>query len=237
MPSYKSKMKALEVIYEDNHLLVVNKPAGMLVQGDKTGDMPLVEHGKAYIKEKYQKPGDVFLGVVHRLDRPVSGVVAFARTSKALSRMNELFRQNEVKKTYWAIVRQRPFDPEGSLTHWLVKDTTKNITKAYKKPSKGGKEATLSYKLLAESHGLYLLEVYPHSGRPHQIRVQLASMGCPIRGDVKYGYDKPNEDGNINLHARRLEFIHPVKKEPLTLFAKLPADSFWKLFRSFATKK
>jgi len=231
------KEKELEVIYEDNHLLVVNKPAGMLVQGDKTGDVPLVEHGKAYIKEKYQKPGAVFLGVVHRLDRPVSGAVVLARTSKALGRMSELFRQNDVKKTYWAVVRQRPYDPEGSLTHWLVKDTTRNIAKAHNKPVKGGKEATLSYKLLAESNGFYLLEIHPLSGRPHQIRVQLASMGCPIRGDVKYGFDRPNEDGNINLHARCLEFVHPVKKQSLSLFAELPQDDFWQLFRNFAAEE
>src|SRR5690606_10932181 len=153
------------------------------------------------------------------LDRPVSGVVVLARTSKALARMNELFRQNNVKKTYWAVVRQRPSDPEGSLTHWLVKDTTRNVVKAYKKSVKSGKEATLSYKLLAERNGFYLLEVHPHSGRPHQIRVQLASMGCPIRGDVKYGFERPNEDGNINLHARCIEFVHPVKKQALTLYA------------------
>lgn len=232
-----NQMKVLEVIYEDNHLLVVNKPAGMLVQGDKTGDIPLVEYGKAYIKEKYQKPGDVFLGVTHRLDRPVSGAVVLARTSKALGRMNELFRQNDVNKTYWAVVRQRPYDPEGSLTHWLVKDTTRNVVKAYNKPIKGGKEALLSYKLLAENNGFYLLEVHPLSGRPHQLRVQLASMGCPIRGDVKYGFDRPNEEGDINLHARCLEFVHPVKKQPLTLFAPLPHDDFWQLFRNFATEK
>ncbi len=227
-------MKNLEVIYEDNHLLVVNKPAGMLVQGDKTGDVPLVEHGKAYIKKKYQKPGDVFLGVVHRLDRPVSGVVVLARTSKALGRMNELFRQNDVKKTYWALTHERPTELEASLRHWLVKDAKRNIAKAHNKPSKGGKESVLYYKLLAETNGICLLEVYPETGRPHQIRVQLAKIGCPIRGDVKYGFEKPNQDGNINLHARCLKFVHPVKKEPLTLYAKLPNDEFWHFFRSFA---
>ena len=227
----------LEVIYEDNHLLVVNKPAGMLVQGDKTGDTPLVEEGKIYIKKKYKKPGEVFLGVVHRLDRPVSGVLVLARTSKALSRMNELFREDEVKKTYWALVRQRPPETEGSLTHWLAKDTVRNITKAYNKPAKGGKEATLHYKLLAVNNGFSLLEVTPVTGRPHQIRVQLASMGCPIRGDVKYGFDSPNKDGNISLHARRLEFMHPVQKEPLTLYASLPNDGFWLHFKDFTRGK
>ncbi len=223
-------MVSLPVLYEDNHLLIVNKPAGTLVQGDATGDKPLVEIGKEYIKDKYQKPGEVFLGVVHRLDRPVSGVVVFARTSKALERMNALFRDKETQKTYWAVVGSIPPKPEGTLIHWLVKDEKKNKTTAYSRENANGQRSELSYKIIGSKSGIYLLEVKPITGRPHQIRVQLASMNCPIVGDVKYGYDRPLPDASIGLHARQLQFIHPVKKEPLTVSATLPKNDVWKPF-------
>jgi len=223
-------ISALQVLYEDNHLLVINKSAGILVQGDATGDTPLVDLGKEYIKVKYQKPGEVFLGVVHRLDRPVSGVVVFARTSKALERMNALFRERETLKTYWALVHAIPPKPAGTLVHWLVKDEKKNKTTAYTRENPQGQRSELSYKIIGENAGFYLLEVKPVTGRPHQIRVQLASMGCPIVGDVKYGYEKPLPDASIGLHARQLQFVHPVKKEPLNISAPLPKNDVWKPF-------
>lgn len=218
------------MLYEDNHLLVINKPAGVLVQGDKTGDKPLAEICKEYIKTKYGKPGEVFLGVVHRLDRPVSGVVVFARTSKALERMNELFRRKETNKIYWALVATAPPATEGTLVHWLVKDEKKNKTSAFRKEHPQGLRSELNYRLLEERGGYYLLEVNPVTGRPHQIRVQLASMNCIIVGDVKYGFPSPNPDGSICLHARTLQFIHPVKKESMSVTAPLPENDFWKPF-------
>ncbi|MBA4145646.1 MAG: RNA pseudouridine synthase [Cytophaga sp.] len=221
----------LKVVFEDNHLLVINKESGVLVQGDATGDKPLVEIGKEYIKEKYDKPGAVFLGVVHRLDRPVSGVVVLARTSKALERMNELFRNKETKKIYWALVKKKPASEQGNLVHWLVKDEKKNKTTAYKKENPNGQRSELNYKVIRQVSGYYLIEVNPITGRPHQIRVQLASMGCPIVGDVKYGYETANEDGSICLHARSLTFIHPVKKEMITIEAGLPENDFWNLLQ------
>lgn len=226
---------AFKVLYEDNHLLIVNKAAGILVQGDSTGDVPLVELAKSYIKEKYQKPGEVFLGVVHRLDRPVTGVVVLARTSKALERMNALFREKETTKTYLAIVARKPKSDSGNLIHWLKKDEKKNKTTAYSKITDGALKSELSYQLVGSRHGLYLLEVKPITGRSHQIRVQLASMGCPIKGDLKYGDDQANEDGSICLHARQLEFIHPVKKEPLIVKADLPLSGYWKYFIELQT--
>ncbi len=221
----------IEVIYEDNHLLAINKPAGLLVQGDETGDKPLVEIAKEYIKEKLQKPGAVFLGVVHRLDRPVSGVVVFARTSKALSRMNELFRSRETKKVYWAITDQKPAAPEGTLVHWLLKDEKKNKTTSFIRETPGALKSELHYRILELKSGRVLLEVQPVTGRSHQIRVQLATMGCAILGDLKYGATAAVGDASIGLHARSLEFIHPVKKEVISITAELPKKEWWSVWR------
>jgi len=220
----------LNVLYEDNHLIAINKSAGVLVQGDETGDEPLVETCKKYIKEKYNKPGEVFLGVVHRLDRPVSGVVVFARTSKALQRMNELFRDRQTKKIYWAIVGCKPKEESGTLVHWLVKSEKNNKVTAFSKENIDGQRAELNYQVLKRKFDYYLLEINPITGRSHQIRVQLASMGCMIVGDMKYGYDHPNPDKSICLHARQLTFIHPVKKETISIVAPLPKNEVWNLF-------
>ncbi|MEI9918743.1 MAG: RluA family pseudouridine synthase [Bacteroidota bacterium] len=227
----------LSVLYEDNHLIAINKRAGVLVQGDSTGDVPLSELVKEYIKEKYNKPGAVFLGVVHRLDRPVSGVVVFARTSKSLERMNELFRNRETKKIYNAIVYGIPPKQSDTLVHWLVKDESRNKTTAYKKEHPDGLRSELSYELRAApdvasaKSGYSLLEVQPVTGRPHQIRVQLSSIGCPIVGDVKYGAKTPNDDASICLHASRLQFIHPVRKEEIIIKAGFPSNHLWDSFR------
>ena len=218
------------IIFEDNHLLVINKDAGVLVQGDKTGDTPLSDLAKAYVKEKYQKPGEVFMGVIHRIDRPVSGLVLMARTSKALERMNEQFKNREIEKKYLAVVRNRPPANAGNLVHWLIKNPETNVTKAYEKEVPNSMRSELNYKLIGELDGFYLLEVNPITGRPHQIRVQLASMNCPIVGDNKYGYPRGNKDKSICLHAHQVKFMHPVKKEEMQLFAALPQDNFWQKF-------
>lgn len=220
-----------QVVYEDNHLIVVNKESGVLVQGDRTGDTTLSDYVKAYIKEKYDKPGNVYLGTVHRIDRPVSGLVMFARTSKALERMNKMMREKKIYKTYWAVVKKRPRESDGRLNHWLIKDSSKNMTKAYEEEKEGAQKATLTYKTLGKLNDHWLLEVSPITGRPHQIRVQLSTIGSPIRGDVKYGFAKFNPGKrDINLHARRLHFTHPVTKEPVTLVAGLPNNDFWEQF-------
>lgn len=230
----------LQVLYEDNHLIAVNKPAGYLSQSDQTGDVTVMDLAKEYIKVRYNKPGDVFLGSVHRLDRPVSGVIVFARTSKALSRMTEIFRERKVTKTYWAIVEEQPSPIEGRLVGYLYKDAKKNVSKVVPKANsnrhQGAKEATLDYRMIGRVGSNVLLEVKPLTGRPHQIRVQLAQqLESPIRGDLKYGFRTPNEDGNINLHSRRLEFQHPVKKEPITITADPPrTDQLWQLFADLA---
>lgn len=220
----------MTVVYEDNHLIIVNKTASEIVQGDKTGDTPLSETVKQYIKEKYAKPGNVFLGVVHRLDRPVSGLVVFAKTSKALARLNEMFRNSEVKKTYWAIVKQRPPQDEGELVNYLVRNEKQNKSYAYDKEVKNSKKAVLHYRLIGHSQNYFLLEVDLKTGRHHQIRCQLAKMGCPIKGDLKYGFARSNPDGSIGLHAHRVKFVHPVSKELIDVTAPLPPGNLWNGF-------
>lgn len=224
----------MEVLFEDNHLIAVNKPAGWLVQGDSTGDTPLAERVKQYIKEKYRKPGEVFLGVIHRLDRPVSGVVLFARTSKALERMNQQFRERETQKTYRAVVERKPGKPEDTLIHWLRKDESKNKTAWFSRETPDALRSELSYSILEEANGFYLLDVRPITGRPHQIRVQLAAIGCPIVGDLRYGAPSALDDARIALHARSLTFIHPVSKAATAINAPLPDHSVWNQFTSFA---
>lgn len=225
----------LAILYEDNHLIVVNKRPGVLVQGDETGDRPLSELVKDYLREKYRKPGNVFTGVVHRIDRPVSGVVVLAKTSKALSRMNALFRENKVKKVYWALVSRRPPSERGTLVHWLVKDETRNVTKAFAKETGQGLRAELSYELAGYAQDLFLLRVYPLTGRSHQIRAQLAAMQCPIVGDLKYGAQQAMADKSICLHARHLTFEHPVLKMPFTVSAPAPTHSYWHPFQGVGT--
>ncbi len=220
----------MTVVYEDNHIIVVNKTASEIVQGDKTGDTPLSETVKEYLKVKYNKPGNVFIGVTHRLDRPVSGLVVFAKTSKALSRLNDMFRLGEVKKTYWAVVKERPKELEGELIHWMVRNEKQNKSYAYDTEKPNSKKAILRYKLIGHSQNYHLLEVDLQTGRHHQIRCQLAKMGCPIKGDLKYGSPRSNPDGSICLHARRVRFIHPVSKEMIDLTAPLPAGNLWNGF-------
>ena len=220
----------MTVVYEDNHIIVVNKTSSEIVQGDKTGDIPLSETVKQYLKEKYQKPGNVFVGVAHRLDRPVSGLVVFAKTSKALSRLNEMFKNSEVKKAYWAIVKECPRELEGELVHYLVRNEKQNKSYAYDKEMPDSKKAILHYRLIARSQNYNLLEVDLKTGRHHQIRCQLAKMGCPIKGDLKYGFARSNPDGSICLHARRISFIHPVSKEQIDLEAPVPPGSLWNGF-------
>jgi len=221
----------MKVVYEDNHIIIVYKESGEIVQGDKTGDAPLSDAVKQYIKEKYAKPGAVFLGVVHRLDRPVSGLVVFARTSKALARLNEMFRKGEVHKTYWALVETRraaaSASSEATLTHWLVRNERQNKAYAYDHEVPGSKKAVLKYRAIAHGDRYTLLEVQLLTGRHHQIRCQLSAIGCPIRGDLKYGARRSNPDGSISLLARRIEFVHPVSKETVAIDSPLPADPLW----------
>ena len=215
------------IIYEDNHLIVINKESGELVQGDKTGDTPLLDSIKSLIKERDQKPGAVYLGAPHRLDRPVSGVVVFAKTSKALSRMSDIFRRKAIQKTYWAIVKKKPKAERDTLTNFLKKDTKKNKSFVYRKEIEGSKKATLHYQVIQKLDNYTLLEIDLETGRHHQIRTQLSHIGSPIKGDLKYGFDRSNKDGSISLHARKINFIHPVTKETITLTAPTPKDPIW----------
>ena len=218
----------MNVLYEDNHIIIVNKASGEIVQGDKTGDTPLVETVRAYIKEKYNKPGNVFCGLTHRLDRPVSGVVIFAKTSKALERINNMLKNHEIKKTYWAIVKNTPKQASGTLVNYLVRNEKQNKSYAYNTEKPNSKRAELNYKVIGKSDNYTLLEVNLITGRHHQIRCQLAAMGCPIKGDLKYGFDRSNPDGSISLHARSVEFTHPVSKELIHVEAPTPVDNLWK---------
>lgn len=225
----------LEVLYEDNHLIAVNKPVGMLVQGDISGDTTLLDEVENYLKEKYNKPGKVFVGLVHRIDRPVSGVVLLARTSKALSRMNELLRDREVKREYWAVVKERPAELKGELRHYLKKNESQNKSYAFDDEKKNTKLAVLQYEVIGRSNSYYLLKVNLETGRHHQIRCQLSKNETPIRGDLKYSFPRSNQNGGINLHAKALEFLHPVKKEMIRIEAPLPAsDSLWSEFDQLA---
>ncbi len=220
----------MEVVYEDNHIIIVNKRSGEIVQGDKTGDTTLADTVKAYLKEKYNKPGNVFVGVVHRLDRPVGGLVVLARTSKALSRLNEMFRTGNVHKTYWAITRNKPAEDEGELVHWLVRNEKQNKSYAYDREVPQSKRAVLRYKVIGRNDNYFLLEVKLLTGRHHQIRCQLAAIGCPIKGDLKYGARRSNPDGSISLLSRHVEFVHPVSKQTISVDAALPDDTVWKSF-------
>ena len=227
----------MNIIYEDNHLIAVNKSVSEIVQGDKTGDVPLSEAVKQWLKEKYNKSGNVFVGVTHRLDRPVSGIVLFAKTSKALARLNDMFKNGEIKKTYWAIVKKMPPKPEDELTHFLIKNEKQNKTYPYDIEKPNSKKAVLLYKLIGKSDNYYLLEIELKTGRHHQIRCQLAAIGCPVKGDLKYGFDRSNKDGGICLHARYVSFIHPVSKERIEIEAPLPSDdNLWNSFSIFASR-
>lgn len=223
-------MNELDILFEDNHLIILNKKAGDITQGDKTGDTPLPDKVKQYLKIKYNKPGNVFCGVVHRLDRPTSGVVLFARTSKALERMNEQFREKETNKTYWAIVENKPKESSGTLIHFLKKNQEQNKSYAVTEGTKDAKKAILHYELIASSDNYHLLEIKLETGRHHQIRCQLAQIGCIIKGDLKYGAKRANKDASISLHARKLSFSHPISKELLQITAPVPKDTIWQFF-------
>ena len=220
----------MKVLYEDNHIIVINKAAGEIVQGDKTGDKSLCDTMKAYIKEKYAKPGNVFIGLPHRLDRPVSGIVVFAKTSKALERLNRMFSEGSVKKIYWALTKGIPNPAEAELESWILRNEKMNKSFSYPKEVKGSKRAILHYKLAAASQNYNLIEVELKTGRHHQIRCQLSSIGCPIKGDLKYGAQRSNPDGSISLHARYIEFVHPVSKQLIAVTAPLPSDRLWQSF-------
>lgn len=221
---------ALEVLYEDNHLIAVFKRSSDLSQGDKTGDAPLEVEVKKYIAKKYNKTGDVFLGIVHRLDRPVSGVMLFARTSKALERLNKMFSEGKIRKTYYAIIKERPPKDEDTIVHYLKKNETQNKSYVYDTEVKGSKKASLTYRIKARSDKFYLVEIELHTGRHHQIRAQMSAIGCPVKGDLKYGYSRSNDDSSISLFSGKIEFIHPVKNEPLTIIARFPDGDIWQHF-------
>ena len=227
MSKILSNKSNLQVLFEDNHIIIVNKRAGDIVQGDKTGDKPLSDVVKEYIKDKYNKPGNVYLGTVHRLDRPTTGLVIFAKTSKVLPRLNKLFLTKDIKKTYWAIVKNEPKKHEDTLINWLIKNPKNNKSKAHSKEVSEGKKAILHYKIMKKLDNYVLLEVNLETGRHHQIRVQLSNIGSPIKGDLKYGFDRSNKDASISLHARHIAFMHPVKKEPISIDAPLPNDAIW----------
>ncbi len=220
----------MTVLYEDNHIIIVNKTVSEIVQGDKTGDKPLSEIVKEYLKEKYNKPGNVFCGVTHRLDRPTSGIVVFAKTSKALARLNDMFKNKEISKTYWAVIKETPKQTEGTLRHYLVRNEKQNKSYAYDSEKPNSKLAVLHYQLISRSDKYNMLAIDLETGRHHQIRCQLAKIGCPIKGDLKYGADRSNPDGGISLHARKISFIHPVSKEPIEVTAPVPDDNLWKAF-------
>ena len=225
----------ITVLYEDNHLIAVKKQSGDIIQSDQSGDITLADKVKEYIKKKYNKPGDVFLGIIHRLDRPVGGVIIFARTSKSLSRMNALFREKKIKKQYWAIVEEKPPLEGGELVNWLKKNQEKNKSRAYEMEVKESKKAILTYQLIGRSKNYFYLKIDPMTGRHHQIRVQLSFMGCRIKGDVKYGAKRTNKDGGIHLFARSISFIHPIKKEELTITANPPVDPLWNEFLNLSS--
>ena len=227
MSKILSNKSNLQVLHEDNHIIIVNKRAGDIVQGDKTGDKPLSDVVKEYIKDKYNKPGNVYLGTVHRLDRPTTGLVIFAKTSKALPRLNKLFVSKDISKTYWAIVKNEPSKTEDTLINWLKKNPKNNKSYAYKKEVEGSKKAILHYKTIKKLDNYFLLEVNLETGRHHQIRCQLSNIGCPIKGDLKYGFDRSNRDASISLHARQIQFEHPVSKETINVIAPLPKDAIW----------
>ncbi len=219
-----------EILYEDNHIIIVNKKCGEIVQGDKTGDKTLADTVKEYIKQKYNKPGDVFLGITHRLDRPTSGTVIFARTSKALTRLNKMFAEQKIHKTYLAVVNNKPPELKDTITHYLVRNRKQNKSYAYEKELKNAKKASLTYEFTGNSKDYYLLKIQLHTGRHHQIRAQLAKLNCYIKGDLKYGFPRSNPNGGIHLHSYKVEFIHPVKKEPIKIIANPPDDILWNYF-------
>lgn len=222
--------KPLQILFEDNHLIIVNKHSGDIVQSDKTGDKPLVDKVKDYIKEKYQKAGDAFLGIPHRIDRPTTGIVIFCRNSRSLERINLMFKEKAIKKTYWAIVKNKPPFDSGKLVHFMKRNEQQNKSYASELEKPGAQRAELDYKIIAQSDRYFLLEIDLQTGRHHQIRAQLSKIGSPIKGDLKYGYERSNEDGSISLHARKIEFIHPSKKEPMFVIASVPEDKLWKHF-------
>lgn len=230
-PNFCMINSALNILFEDNHLIAINKRCGDIVQGDKTGDSTIGDEVKVYLKDKYNKPGNVFLGVTHRIDRPTSGVLLFARTSKSLTRMNELFRsEGEIQKTYWAVVDAKPDSPSATLEHWLTRNEKQNKSYATLNEQKDSKKASLTYHFLGSSDRFHLLEIQLHTGRHHQIRAQLAAIGLHIKGDLKYGFKRSNEDGGIHLHARSIRFTHPVTQEAIEIVAPVPADPVWKFF-------
>lgn len=226
-----------DILFEDNHLLIINKKPSQIVQGDKTGDLPLVDLLKSFIKKRDHKPGNVFLGVVHRIDRPVSGAVVFAKTGKALSRMNQMLKNGEIVKTYWAVVKNCPEPEKGDLVHYLKRNEEKNKSTAYDKPVQNSRKAEMHYEITGKSDSYFLLNIRLYTGRHHQIRSQLSRIGCPIKGDLKYGYERSNRDGSIHLHARSVEFIHPVKKEKIVVVADPPKDKLWDHFRKLTMDK